>query len=91
VFAEGAARVVADQLIARIRGEPEPPGYDGTGACWIEFGGGDVARVDVDFFSTQVIRPAASRRRRRRRRQRRPGSAPRDARAGSARDRRLEM
>ena len=38
VFAERAARVVADQLIARIRGEGEPPGYDGTGSCWIEFG-----------------------------------------------------
>jgi len=52
VFAEGAARVVADQLIARIRGETEPPGYDGTGSCWIEFGGHEVARIDVDFFST---------------------------------------
>ena len=52
VFAERAARVVADQLIARIRGESEPPGYDGTGACWIEFGRHEVARVDVDFFST---------------------------------------
>ena len=52
VFAEGAARVVADQLIARIRGEGEPPGYDGTGACWIEFGDHEVGRVDVDFFST---------------------------------------
>ena len=52
VFAEGAARVVADQLIARLRGEPEPPGYDGSGACWIEFGDQEVARVDVDFFST---------------------------------------
>jgi sulfide:quinone oxidoreductase len=52
VFAERAARVVADQLVARIRGENEPPGYDGTGACWIEFGDHDVARVDVDFFST---------------------------------------
>ncbi len=52
VFAEGAARVVADQLIARIRGEGVPPGYDGTGSCWIEFGGHQVARVDVDFFST---------------------------------------
>ncbi|MGZ5345847.1 MAG: NAD(P)/FAD-dependent oxidoreductase, partial [Actinomycetota bacterium] len=29
VFAEGAARVVADQLIARIRGEAEPPDFDG--------------------------------------------------------------
>ena len=52
MFAEGAARVVADQLIARIRGTSEPPGYDGKGACYIEFGGDEVARVDVDFFST---------------------------------------
>jgi sulfide:quinone oxidoreductase len=52
VFAEGAARVVADQLIARVRGKLVPPGYDGTGSCYIEFGGSGVARVDVDFFST---------------------------------------
>ena len=52
MFAEGAARVVADQLIARIRGANEPPGYDGKGACYIEFGGDQVARVDVDFFSS---------------------------------------
>jgi sulfide:quinone oxidoreductase len=52
VFAEGAARVVADQLVARIRGEAEPPGFDGTGACWIEFGDHEVARIEVDFFST---------------------------------------
>lgn len=51
VFAEGAARVLADQLIARIHGVAEPPGYDGTGACWMEFGDHEVARVDVDFFS----------------------------------------
>ena len=52
VFSERAARVVADQLIARLRGGPEPPGFDGTGACYMEFGAGQVARVDVDFFST---------------------------------------
>lgn len=52
VFAERAARVVADQLIARIRGTLEPPGYDGTGSCWIEFGRHEIGRVDVDFFST---------------------------------------
>lgn len=52
VFAEGAARVVADQLIARIRGEAAPPDYDGTAACYVEFGDDEVARVDVDFFST---------------------------------------
>ena len=52
VFAEGAARVVADHLIARIRRASAPPGYDGTGSCYIEFGGQEVGRVDVDFFST---------------------------------------
>ncbi len=51
VFAEGAARAVADQLIARLRREPEGPGYDGTGSCYIEFGDRQVAKVDVDFFS----------------------------------------
>ena len=51
-FAERAARAVADQLIARIRGDDEPPGFDGTGSCYIEFGDHQVARVDVDFFST---------------------------------------
>jgi sulfide:quinone oxidoreductase len=52
VFAEGAARVVADQLVARIRGDRQPPGYDGRGSCYMEFGGDGVARLDVDFFST---------------------------------------
>jgi len=52
VFAEGAARALADQLIARIRGQAESRNFDGTGACWIEFGDDQVARVDVDFFST---------------------------------------
>lgn len=52
VFAERAARVLADQLIARTRGLDLPPGFDGTGACWIEFGDHEIARIDVDFFST---------------------------------------
>lgn len=52
VFSERAAGVVADQLIARIRGDREPPGFDGTGSCYIEFGDHRVARIDVDFFST---------------------------------------
>jgi sulfide:quinone oxidoreductase len=51
VFAEGAARALADRLIARVRGGAEAPGYDGTGSCYIEFGDRRVARVDVDFFS----------------------------------------
>jgi len=52
VFAERQGSVVAAHLIARIRQASTPPGYDGTGSCYIEFGGNEVARVDVDFFST---------------------------------------
>ena len=51
VFAEGAARVVAHTLIARLRGG-EPPGrYLGQGTCYIEFGRGRVGSVDIDFLS----------------------------------------
>jgi len=51
VFAEGAARVVASSLLARLRGSEEPEAYDGRGSCYIEFGGDRVGRVDVDFLS----------------------------------------
>jgi sulfide:quinone oxidoreductase len=51
VFAEGAARVVAAQLIAEAQRGEQPDGYDGRGSCYIEFGSGRVGRVDVDFFS----------------------------------------
>ncbi|HZV73127.1 MAG TPA: FAD-dependent oxidoreductase [Conexibacter sp.] len=51
VFAEGAARVVAASLIAGVRGGEQPGPYDGRGSCYIEFGGGRVGRVDVDFLS----------------------------------------
>ncbi len=50
VFAEGAARIVARSLIARLRRGDEPGAYEGRGSCYIEFGGGDVGRVDVDFL-----------------------------------------
>lgn len=60
-FAEGAARVVAAALIATKRGRPKPPPYDGRASCWIEFGGGRVGRVDIDFLSgpqrTGTLRP----------------------------------
>jgi sulfide:quinone oxidoreductase len=51
VFAEGAAQAVASALIARIRGAGEARPYAGAGTCYIEFGGGRIGRVDVDFFS----------------------------------------
>jgi len=51
VFAEGAARVVGEQLIAQARGEEDAEGYQGRGSCYIEFGAGRIGRVDVDFMS----------------------------------------
>ena len=51
IFAEGAARAVAKALIARLRNEEVPVTHAGTGLCYIEFGGGRIGRVDVDFFS----------------------------------------
>jgi len=51
VFAEGSAQVVADAIIARVRGGPAPDAYKGRGSCYVEFGHGQVGRVDVDFLS----------------------------------------
>jgi sulfide:quinone oxidoreductase len=51
VFSERAARVVADTLVARLKGGEQPAGFDGRGSCYVEFGAGRVGRVDVDFLS----------------------------------------
>jgi hypothetical protein len=51
VFAETAARAVADDIAARIRGAGAVDPYDGKGSCYIEFGGGLVGKVDADFLS----------------------------------------
>jgi sulfide:quinone oxidoreductase len=50
-FSEGAARVVAATLLAEIEGGEPPSAYAGAGTCYVEFGGGRVGRVDVDFLS----------------------------------------
>ena len=50
-FAEGAARVVAQTLIANIRGGDPPGPHLGRGTCYIEFGAGRVGSVDIDFLS----------------------------------------
>ena len=51
VFAESAARAVADHLITEIRGQGTPTPFDGTGSCYVEFGDQQVARLDADFLS----------------------------------------
>jgi sulfide:quinone oxidoreductase len=51
VFAERAAAVVADDITARLHGTPPPPPYDGAGECVIEFGRGEVGKVNANFLS----------------------------------------
>jgi sulfide:quinone oxidoreductase len=51
VFAEGAARIVAQAVIARLRGGERPGPHRGRGTCYIEFGRGRVGSVDIDFLS----------------------------------------
>lgn len=51
IFAEGAARIAAESIIAELDGYEYPQAYDGKGTCYVEFGEGMVGRTDVDFFS----------------------------------------
>jgi sulfide:quinone oxidoreductase len=51
VFAETAARVVADHVISQVRGGAPAQPYDGKGSCFIEMGDGRVGMVDADFLS----------------------------------------
>lgn len=56
VFAEGQAAVVADRIIALVRGREAVAEYDGHGMCYLEFGHEQVAIVDVTFVSGQAPR-----------------------------------
>jgi sulfide:quinone oxidoreductase len=51
VFAEGAAKVAAESILAELGHTRQPAAYKGNGSCYIEFGNGAVGKVDVDFFS----------------------------------------
>ena len=51
VYAEGAARAVAANIISWLRGEAQTARNPGAGSCYIEFGAGRIGRVDVDFLS----------------------------------------
>ena len=53
VFAEGAARVVAAEIIAASEKGEQPSTYDGRGFCYVEFGAGRVGSVEVQFLSGQ--------------------------------------
>jgi sulfide:quinone oxidoreductase len=49
-FAESDAHVVADGIVNSIRGGGDRAS-GGTGLCFLEFGNGEVGRVDVDFHA----------------------------------------
>ena len=51
VFSEGAAKVAAASIVAEFENGEQPSPYKGNGTCYIEFGNGQVGKVDVDFFS----------------------------------------
>jgi sulfide:quinone oxidoreductase len=51
VFAEGAAKIAAASIIADFEISAAPSPYSGAGTCYVEFGNGQVGKVDVDFFS----------------------------------------
>ena len=51
VYAEGAARAVAANIISQLRNEAQTARNPGAGSCYIEFGANRIARVDVDFLS----------------------------------------
>lgn len=51
VFAEGAAKIAAASIIAEFESGEQPSPYKGDGTCYIEFGNGQVGKVNVDFFS----------------------------------------
>jgi sulfide:quinone oxidoreductase len=64
VFAEAAARVVADDIAARLTGGEPPAPYEGRGNCYVEFGGGMVGKVESNFFggpapTAKVLEPSA--------------------------------
>jgi sulfide:quinone oxidoreductase len=50
IFAESAARVVADDIAATISGGDPPEPYGGSGICYAEVGDGLVTKVEVNFL-----------------------------------------
>jgi sulfide:quinone oxidoreductase len=65
VFAENAAGVVADGIIARLRGEGPPRRYEGEGNCYLEFGSSRVAQIQANFLggpspTAEVVGPTAA-------------------------------
>jgi sulfide:quinone oxidoreductase len=50
VFAESAAAVVAADIASRLGAGAPPAPWQGIGNCYLEFGGGEVAKVEANFL-----------------------------------------
>ncbi len=49
-FAEDAARAVVSQITRKITGEGRPVKFNAVGACFLEFGEGQVAQINANFL-----------------------------------------
>jgi sulfide:quinone oxidoreductase len=57
VFAEAAARVVAEDIAATVTGGQPPAPYSAAAVCYAEFGDGLVSKIEVNFLGGDA--PAA--------------------------------
>jgi sulfide:quinone oxidoreductase len=60
VFSEGQAKIVAQQIIAQFRAKDDDVRYEGDGICYLEFGRGQVGKVDVNFLGGSSTRALLS-------------------------------
>jgi sulfide:quinone oxidoreductase len=49
VFAESQAGIAAERIIESIRGNEPTAEFDGSGICYLEYGNGEVAKVNAVF------------------------------------------
>ena len=52
-FAEDAAKVVVNNIVHQITGEGGPATFEATGACYLEFGEGNVAQISANFLGQE--------------------------------------
>lgn len=50
LFAQKEGEAVAARIAARLRGDEPTATFDGTGACFIEMGGGEASMIQGNFF-----------------------------------------
>jgi sulfide:quinone oxidoreductase len=53
VFAEGQGAIAAERIVATVRATQAKAEYDGRGICYVEFGEGQIAKVDVTFRANE--------------------------------------